>query len=375
MFRALNLYYASFIARTDRLSKNDRWVFAISGIVLLYVLFVAFPSFDLLTKDFAASWNILFRQAEHPLSPPAYAPESHEAKLAFRLLIPLVVHVFHLKIPGVLILQFIAGFLSWMVFARVAEKMTGDRITAAILTLAIACIGFSKATFDIRGVFFDNIAFFFLLLPFLYTRSLFIFCCITLAAWIDERALISSSFIFLFLLFNREQKNGFFRILAVLLAWSGYFGLRYYLANTYHLNTPAAGTGVSVLLGQINNWLLGIITGLEGFWLLPLLFIYYKSKESNWAHAILFSGNILLVILVALSVADISRSMNYLFLAVPLMLHYITQKMPATELRKIATLILLLSFLFPAYSFSSVHEAYWAYPMPLQLFRIFFLTP
>jgi hypothetical protein len=375
MYRSLNLFYAMFIARLDRLTQHDRWVFTISGVVLLYVLFVAFPSFDLLTKDFAASWEILFRQAGHPFTTPAYAPESHEAKLAFRLLIPVVVQVFHLNIPAVLALQFIAGFLSWMVFARVAEKMCGDRITAAILSLAMACIGFSKATFDIRGVFYDNIAFLFLLLPFLYTRGLVIFCCITLAAWIDERALISSSFIFLYLLLNRKQKNIFFRMLAVWLAWAGYFGLRYYLANTYHLNTPAAGTGVSVLLGQINNWLLGIISGLEGFWILPLLFIYYKSKESNWAHTVLFSGNILIVMLVALSVADISRSMNYLFLAVPLMLHYIAQKEPAPELRKIAALILLFSFLFPAYSFSSANESYWAYPMPLQLFRIFFLTP
>lgn len=373
VFRSAAILYDQFIAWIERFTSGKYWQIKLVLLVFAYVLLVAFPSFDLLQKDFAVDWNILMQQADHPLTPHYYAPESHEAKMAFRLMVPILVHLLHLNMMGVICLQFLAGLLSWLVFIKIMERHTNDVVTTFILTLAMACINFSKCTLDIRGVFFDNIAFLFLLIPFLYPRVVVIFCCIFLAAWVDERALLASSFILLYLIFNRQQKYMLFKIIAVALAWTAYIILRLYLSRTYHLVTPSEGTGFFVLFAQMNNWILGIISGLEGFWILPVLFISYKVKDKNWIDAVLFSGAMLMTMIVALSVADISRSMNYLFISIPLLIAFLAQKENITDLRKIATLVLVFSFLFPAYSFSSIRESYWSYPLPLQLFRMFFM--
>ena len=374
MINYIAILYTRFLTKLDRFSQMKNWQIKLSLVLFVYILFVAFPSFDLLHKDFAGGWTILFRHADHLLTPVPYAPESHEAKLAFRLLIPVIVRLFHLNMLGVLLFQFLAGWVSWILFMKIIEKFTGDKITAAILALAMACINFSKCTLDIRGVFFDNIAFLFLLIPFVYTRSIIIFICITLAAWIDERAFVASSFLFLFLLFNRHEKNSVLKIASVVMAWIGYIGLRYYLSQTYHLSTPTTGAGFTTIIAQMNNWHLGIISGLEGFWIFPLLFILYKIKERKWLEAVVFSANILVIILIALSVVDISRSMSYLFISIPLVIQYLSQKESISDLRKIAAIALVLSFLFPAYYFSSVRESYWSYPLPLQIIRIFFVS-
>lgn len=365
-------WYARFQAftfdRLERFSRRQYWSAELALAVFLYAGFVAFPSFDIFSSEFAPAWEQMYRHAAHMLEPMAVPPESHEAKMTFRLFFPVLIKLVPLAPAGVLALKFLAGFATIWLFIRACQRWTDDRVLVLLLTLALACTHMPRCTFDISGKL-DTFAFCFLLMPLAFRNAPAAFLGIFLAAWVDERALITSSLVFLGVLFDADARR--WRSLAgILLGWGAYLGLRFYLSQAYQLSTPSEGVGLPVLKAQLSSAWLSAWGALEGLWLIVLSAFVFWIRDKQTSRALLTAGALGLVMLAGLSVMDISRSMAYTFPVVLVALPVWLKHETGIERRQVALLALLLSFAYPAYVIGDFNRVIWQLPMPLQLLRM-----
>lgn len=89
---------------------------------------------------------------------------------------PIIGHVFDLEARDLFIIQIIIGVLLFWALAKLAEKVTGDRVCATLLTLGFTCIYVGKACFlDLKFGWFDGVAYFLLIMSMLYRNIILIF--------------------------------------------------------------------------------------------------------------------------------------------------------------------------------------------------------
>ncbi|MEG3882449.1 hypothetical protein QT972_34410, partial [Microcoleus sp. herbarium7] len=82
------------------------------------VLLFAFPSYERLDTEFAESWRAVLEQGAHPFKITEYDPSSHQAKMTFRLTVPLAARFLHLDRTGLLLLQALCGIILFYLSAR-----------------------------------------------------------------------------------------------------------------------------------------------------------------------------------------------------------------------------------------------------------------
>lgn len=361
--------YQIFLNKIEKFTSRKNWQLELTILIPIIVLFFSFPSYERLFTENMVNWNALFQQAAHPFENANYDPVSHQAKMTFRLFVPLLVRLFHLNVIGVILLEILFGIATVYLFIKAILKITKDKVTAVILTLAFSSTAICKNPFnDIVG-FFDGIALFFLAIPIVFTNPIAIFCAVFSAAWIDERSLIASTLIFIWILITKNNHSKTTQIIALFTAWIAYVLTRFFLIHYFHLVTHTGAVGLDILLNQLNNAPLGIWTGLEGFWLLVILSFIVLLKQDKKAIASLFLVGISVIILVALSVSDITRSMIYLFPSIFLALSIISSVENEKNLRYIATFVLLLCMLLPQLTVGGYNLVNWQFPLPLQMLR------
>lgn len=350
----------------ERFSARKHWQIEFTLMSTILLLFFAFPSYDLVFGEFLPSWNSIYMQAAHPLTNFDYDPSSHESKQTFRLFVPLLIRYTNLNIIGVILVQHIVGIISIFIFMQVVAKITKDRMFTMLLTLAYISIGTAKASFISISTLFDGFAFFFLLLSLRFSSFFIVFFSLTCSAWIDERGLIALSLIFVWYCMYGSKKQ----LIAILLAWIGYFTLRFYLVHTFGLNTVTGAIGLSTLVDQINNAPMGIWTGMEGFWIFFILSLTILWVKKQWYYLVMLTGSVIIIITVALLVADISRSMFYLLPAIIIALRIVKENETSNHFNKLVWMTLGLSVMFPAYVVGGVNTLSWQYPLPLQIMRL-----
>lgn len=361
--------YQIFLNKIEKFTARKNWQLELTILIPIIALFFSFPSYERLFTENMVNWNALFQQAAHPFENANYDPVSHQAKMTFRLFVPLLVRLFHLNVIGVILLEILFGIATVYLFIKAILKITKDKVTAVILTLAFSSTAICKNPFnDIVG-FFDGIALFFLVIPIVFTNPIAIFCAVFSAAWIDERSLIASTLIFIWILITKNNYSKTTQIIALFTAWIAYVLTRFFLIHYFHLVTHTGAVGLDILLNQLNNAPLGIWTGLEGFWLLVILSFIVLLKQDKKAIASLFLVGMSVIILVALSVSDITRSMIYLFPSIFLALSIISSVENEKNLRYIATFVLLLCMLLPQLTVGGYNLVNWQFPLPLQMLR------
>ena len=367
----LNIY-STIITTCTLFTQKKNWIIILTFLLPAIVFFFAFPSYEGLKTTFAGSWEAVLTQAENPFVPHAYDPNAHESKLLFRITMPLMAYVLHLGVTGILVVQAIFGTLMFYVAIRLFQRITQDNVTTMLLTLSLAFIYAGRVSFtEIRGIF-DGLALFFLVTSMYFKNPLLIVISVFLASWTDERALIASSLVFLYWMYeNNSAGNRFFntQTVAVTAAWVAYFVTRYILSAFFGFTTNAGGVGISLLINQINNLPLGVWSALEGNWLLVLAALWIACKKKKYTFVFLYAGGIALLLIVAMAVLDITRSMAYLLPAMFLAVALIKETEPAGTMRKIVALAMLVSFVYPAYYTADVYYNGWTYPFPLQLLR------
>jgi len=368
-----NNFYSKISDLLSAYTKGKNWIFLISLTGVFFSLFFACPPLDYFRlPGFRGLWKYVLIQIESPLSYHSYPAGSHMAKLAFRLTPPFFLKCLGLKtILGCLAFQFLCLIVFFCLISKLAYKISQDKMVTAFITLgfALSPAGNSWA-WDISGSF-DMLAFLLLTLALISDRRPLIWLVTLLASYADERALIASSFVFIWNFYRDSPGSTFHKFLSsraacVIYSWLTYFVVRIFLITHYGFRTDFRGT--NLFLHLVNMLPFGLWSGLKGFWILILtsLILLYKKKRLIVFFA--FLASTLIIITVSMSVGDITRSMAYLFIAIFVSLKIIYDILPLEQIKKLVFTASLFC-LFPTYFCDFRTSIYWILPFPLQLVR------
>jgi hypothetical protein len=356
----------------ESLTEGKSWRWVAVGMSFLVSVAFAFPYYDTLLPGANPHPQLeqLQVQMQAPLTPVEYSLETHAAKRAFRLLVPGMAYLTGIHAPGFyLLLQHLLGLVFFYLCIRLAERLTGDKVSALLFLSAMVGIYLGKSFFwDLFG-WFDGFAFFFLLLA-MYVRSPWVlFLSLTAAFWTDERAILASTLVYIWwkleALGNKTPNlvdllKPNLRSLVIVAAWGLYLGIRLWLENSYGLSVPMGKEGA---IG-FQRWELffpALFVGFEGSWLLmvPLIF-WLKARQGLWLGLALLAASAL-VIIPALMVADMTRSLIYAFPLFFIALKALNQVAPLPQKRNYLLLTAAACLLFP--NMTIISTLSWMHPV------------
>ncbi len=378
---------SSLLYHIELFCKSQNWEIKIVFLILSITLFLSFPSYDVFKNEnyINIHWKPILIKIDNPFADltDIYGPGSHASKINLRLTVPIIAKCFHLGIYGIVILQFLFGICLLFATVKLVYKITKDRITSFFASLTIGSIFPGITSFvELRGIF-DGIAISLLTFALLFRNPIWIWLCMFLSFWTDERAIIAASLVWLFHIFehshSKENKFYFSTLLqtqpmSIVIAWVTYVISRCLVSVYFDLHTPTGGVGLHILLDQVNNAPMGIWTGLEGGWVLVLFAAILLILQRRYIWLLLFVIFSLSVIVLALSVVDITRSMAYILPAFFFALRVLSLTERTEDVRRYTLLACLISVLWPNYYAGGKHSIWWNYPLPIQLVRWLFKT-
>lgn len=363
------------------ISAKDNRYFLLKLIfgTFLISIFFAFPPYHVINANmYEVYWTPILDQIADPFHPKQYELATHAAKRGFRLTVPVLANILGFKIWGCIILQSLFGIYSLFLTFRLFNKIFNDVVVATFLLLSFIFIyvGFG-AFYDLRGMF-DNIAIGFLLIALNYSNPFIVFISILASAFTDERGLIASSLIFLYysVSFNEDKKLRFtilnfdYQKFAILTSWIFYFLCRFYLSHYKGFYTSTDGANFILALNQLNNLPLGIFSALEGFWLILISSLLILLKNKDYLISIFIIVISLIILFVGSCVTDLTRSMMYIFPVCFIGSHIIFNNESHENIRKLAFLVLVISFLFPSYYFYGEFYTRWCFPLPFRIIHM-----
>lgn len=363
------------------LTKGKHWALKVTFLALALSLSSSFPRREIILNDYNHSDICgIQKKIEAPFSAVDAAPGTHDAKLTFRLTVPLLAYFLGLGVGGCKILEVLVGIALFYIIARLSENIAGDRICSAFIVLFSASIFVGTTSFiDFRAVY-DGIAIFFLVAALLFRNPFIIGLLVFASAWTDERGLIASSLVWFYYAsikgfdFKSIFKNSFsLRVMAIYCAWGLYFAGRFYLAFRLDLKTDFEGT--MLFFEQFNTFAAALWTALEGGWLLVALSLIVLLMKRNYFASVVYVFFLFVIAFVAMSVFDITRSMAYMFPVIFIALRILKESEDIQVLKEYCLLIFVISFLWPSY-YVGGHEYIWwhAPPFPIQFVRSFILN-
>lgn len=352
---------------------RKHWLIKVTLFALLVSMFFASPGF---TSDES---EILTRRATAVTMQiedlKLFWETSEPTNAMFRITVPLIASVLGISLKGTLILQFITGILIFLLVALLVERETGDRLIAFYATLLVALIYPGTAAFLESRYYFDSFAYLFLLAALWFRSPVSIGFLILLASFTDERALISSGFVFLWWTikdgedYSRLKSFLSKRSIAVVIALFVYIGIRFFLQQHYGIQTWSESRGEFLLFDQINNSISGIWSGLEAGWLLIDLALITMIIKKHWLALSVFVVVIAVQIVAALSVVDITRSMGYLLPSI-LVAILILVKEKEVNLKTYVMAACFVSLIALNYGVGGKSSIWLFYPLPVLILRL-----
>ena len=320
------------------------WKATVVLVIVMLALLRSVPAYEALNTSFVkATWQAAQVKFDHPLTDmaKAFPPASHEAKLTYRITVPLVVYVFRLGPRQVLAMNAALGVLLLYLVLGLAHRITGDRVVAVMVCVAVACCWPGQTAFhEYRGGYYDVLALCLLLLAMSARTPMAVASWTFLAGWTDERALIALPLLLLAGA-DRRRREAMFNAGAVSLL------LRALLATFY--STPGAGVGPAVFVSQMATVPLGLWTGLGGGWILVVWSLF------SLQHPVVLATAVGLLAGVAAMVVGITRSAAYclpaVFVALAILKHH-------PRLRAVAVLAACVSVVLPSFYVEGL-SVYW----------------
>lgn len=348
--------YHKFISFIDTLLKYRYWHLYTALFVAIVILFITVPSYFPLTKaahpcSSCVNFQEKINRADHLFKPTHYPDGDHMAKTQFRLTIPVIAWATGIRSKaGIFAIQEAFGLLFLILTCLFTFRITGDKVIAAITTLSFGFLYAGKAAFADTQGFTDSFAFCFLLIA-LYTRSIPLMIISLLAAYFtDERAIVSSLILAVFFLTEYLNINNSklvwkavfkSKLFYILISWTACFIIRYYLHKAYGLYTPSSGASVI----NLNIWGYVFWEGLKGFWLIVLGAVAYLAGTRRWFILLLTIGSMVIMLLVTTMVADVTRSVAYIFPVIFLALYFLQKGATLFQIRKLVLLVSIICFL------------------------------
>lgn len=341
---------APVMRRAEVFVSGQHWIVEVCFLAMLFsVLFTG--GVDDILYDTRVKYDLgYFMKIEHPLTDvskdfPAY---KHDAKLNFRLTVPVVLHWLPLPVrewwvlPGLTVCA-ICGLL--VLCCLFTYRVTGDRICGLWITLGVAAT-YIGTFYTTR--YYDAIALCQLLIAMLpgmhwFARGLLVFT----AAFTDERAFVAAPLL-LFADTASRPKNIWNRMmqpssLTVIGGMAGYCLVRLLLAKYAGLGSPMGGAGLQTLALNARYWHAGVWFALGGGWLLVGLSMLSLWQEGQRLEPGMFACAIAAPIFVGLMVGDVVRSTAYALPAVLIALMVLRRHESTARLRTYCLAAFVLS--------------------------------
>lgn len=348
-------------AAFDLIAGRRLWL--VWGVLLAIALslFISFPriSFFLGTDSQIVNfWPVLERQAADPLATAGdqYKDHAlHDAKLAFRLTLPLTMKVLHVDWRAMLVIQYGLGILMLWLVGKIAMDLFRDRIVALASVFGVASVYAGKAAFLQLGGMGDAFAFAFLTVAVAFRSPAIIIPAIIAACFTDERAVIVSPLVVVYWAMRNSdgRKPDWFNLQTITVASAILVAgvIRLVLMFGYGLHIPiGAGkdVGLSVLPLNLPNVQYELPHVLAGLWLWPLVACVILVRNRWWFSLLAILGVTGAIVAVSFMVLDVDRSLAFtlpvLFVSMAVAAW---AKLGRTDLRSIAILGFLISFAFP----------------------------
>lgn len=346
-------------SKIELFTNSSNWRIKLIIACTFFSLFLATPAYHYLpTAMLDENWVAFTEKVNHPLTQSTFNENTHAAKKVFRLTVPVLAKITFLNNWGVFALQFIINLLFLFFTIKLIEKITADRVAAAFTTIGLTFIYAGHAGFTDINTWFDNFAFFFLLLSMFSSRAVLIFIFIQLACWTDERAFFACSLVFIFMKIREISESDFkwksaIKIspnsFAVVVSILFYIAGRMLLTHFTGLTTPTGSIGLKVLINQTQFYGMGIWTALEGFWILIIITLLLLWFKRQYLLLIMIGTATTVSLLISFMVFDITRSSAYIFPLIFVSISLLKNNLTIENMRKLLLISATVCFLFPAY--------------------------
>jgi hypothetical protein len=307
-------------------------------------------------------WQFIKEQAENPFKQRhnynVYM--DHETNMIYRLCIPMIMRFTNLDLNGMLLLQISLGFLQLLATLQLAFKIFKDKLIAFYFSFCISTILFGQAyMLDYRG-YGDSWAFAFMTFAIFFRHPLLVFLLVQMLFWVDERAIINTSFIAIWWIISNKKNEekttleGVFKnaqLNAILFSGLVYLAIRCFIESKYHLDFPnkwqvptngsLSSIGPSLFKGALGSFG-GIVFGaFEGniLYLIVGLYLIFLKKETVITIMVFLSC--LISLISSLMIYDTSRSMAFSGILFFIFAIYFNEKFTKHELKP---LLLIISF-------------------------------
>jgi hypothetical protein len=335
------------------LTAGLHWKLKISLLCVVYCIGISMPNytnFNAARLERSRSYSILIEnyrtlnsQIDHPFRHNEAATSSHASKLDFRFVPALLAKAIPsrdllTRMLGLYIINNIAGFAFFLCILQLVFQYTGNRLFASLAALNFAVLYIGKSFFHDTLLWNDGIAFTLLALALLSRRWPLTAACLLLAFFTDERALFAAlpAFVFRRLSHREPGAPGLFRsALPFLSAYLLYALIRELLKRFAGLETPVSdGSGVSLFLRfqkEFPAWLSvtgGLLAYKSAWWLIIFAAWWLRIRKPD---AIIYYFGLLALLVISVSVQDLTRSLAYAFIAPLTGICLLYEKYPVEE--------------------------------------------
>ncbi|MEY2467768.1 MAG: hypothetical protein QOF21_466, partial [Actinomycetota bacterium] len=172
-------------------------------------------------------FKTVIAQGAHPFTPMNVDPSSHEGKLAFRLVPPLLARFGHLSPASYYLLQVVLGIATLSILAWLFHNLGYSRRVSFALVFALTFTYVGSVWFIDTHPYFDAIAASALVLAMAARQPVLVFLAASIALWTDERSILPVLVVALWHTHRRNRRGE----IAVGIAIAGYLALRAYLGR------------------------------------------------------------------------------------------------------------------------------------------------
>lgn len=284
----------------------------------------------------------------------------HAANLNYRLTVPLLARALHLNLHGLRVSGVILALVSIPLLLRLFVEVTGDKITSLFWTLAILAT-------PVTGRFFveihpyERFAMFFALVAAVARQPLVVFLSVLAVSWTDERAHLGCVWVvalqYLRLETSKhdaaEHRKSAYGLTAALLGCVAYWLTRWAVWHITGMSNSSGGLAVKMLIVHNANLPVGAFLSLEtaSFVLAGALAGMALAREHR-AYAIFLGGMVVAGMLASATVVDFTRSLNFFWLALPVVIGFARWRMRDfwnhERLRAIGVTLALTCVLLPS---------------------------
>jgi hypothetical protein len=358
--------YNKFLNWLDYNSNKKYYSTKLVILLVFLSLFFATPKFlyyNYEADDIVTVWNAYKYKSTHLTSSlTQYDPTTHEAKLVFRLSIPILIKFLGLNFISIYIFKFILGILSLLLTYKITDNIVKDKVSSTFVTAGLAFIYFGRSGFVVFPTF-DELAYFSVLLALYYPKPWLIFICCTISAWTDERSFIALPIVLIYyqileplksdnpnIIFNlknilKPNKSSIAAISAIVF----YTFLRLLLSYQYEMHLPPTISYFYYLKVNIPDLGFGIWSFLEGFWILVFLALVVLLWQKSYFLILIISAQLIVSAVIACSVGDITRSGSCIVPMIFVFLLIIKNNIGNQLLRNVLFLCFFVCFVFPSH--------------------------